>query len=111
MKLTKDQKTAMEDVVYHLRDLGDGTKQPVVVKRGICAELYWGFGLPYEVMYDGVMRWPKYSGRRAFPIPHETCTPHGAYRNHYDLWADDAYGDLRRELCLWLADYFEEKYL
>jgi len=110
MKLTKDQKTTMEDVVYHLQGLGDGIKQPKNADRGICTELRWRFGLPDEVMYDGFAHWPKDSGWECHPIPHETCTPVHAFR-YCPLWADDAYGDLRRELCLWLADYFEEKYL
>jgi hypothetical protein len=55
-----------------------------------------------------MQKWPNYSDNWEYAVPHPTLKPDEAY-NTVELWADDEYGDNRRELCLWLADQLKEE--
>lgn len=53
----------------------------------------------YSVVENGAIGWPHHSGRRAYPVP---CKFHGTP----DKWSGEQ-GQLRRELCLYLATRLE----
>lgn len=106
---TFTKKEFIRNVVDHLRDLGEGTIQPQQKNIGICPILT----LEFDVwdLYDSFEQLPGFSGHRVFPIKHPTLDPMYAYLNSKNLWADDEYGDNRREACLYLADWIEDNYL
>lgn len=96
-------------VVNHLRLLGKGKILPENIRCGICSEILHKEGLNLYA-FDFSL-WPKFSGDLHFPIP--GCKGINSEEYYYfeyktDKWGDNQYGDLRRELCLWLADYFEK---
>ena len=94
----------MDNIVEHLRKLGRGEVELVDWEFGICKELSAMFH--YEIPKKYFEAWGKYSGDKIFPVPHETLEPSEAF-DLPDLWADDQYGNDRRELCLHLAECIE----
>jgi hypothetical protein len=96
------------DLIAHLKALGNGTQAPVSKHCGICYDVKTNFGYGVRDMTNDLMhQWPKYSGDDTYPVPHDKLNPHSAY-DLDDLWADDQYGDDRRELCLFLANALGE---
>lgn len=99
-----------EDVVDLMRELEDkfaeGFEEP-----GICAQidsLYVEyFGLAYIDLERIFKEWPESTGLRGFPVPHPLLTPSKAYRNS-QKWANTEYGDSRRDLAAFIADWIEE---
>ena len=64
---------------------------------GICSNLSI---LPLHIkpsLWTLFSRWPKYSGCREFPVPHQYLHPARAYSSTIDLWVGD-YGKDRIEL-------------
>ena len=47
-----------------------------------------------------VLRWPKHSGNRNYPVPHPELEPEEAYYGIANIWEGE-YGDNRRELLEW----------
>jgi len=102
------------DLILHLIRLGDGTDQPSDKRLGICNELQeWAIKPLYSrrdwdyvswLMVDPViLAWPKHTCDRAYPVPCPYLDEYFAFNHRRDLWADDEYGDNRRELCHYVA--------
>jgi hypothetical protein len=53
-------------------------------------------------------QWPKFSGDEHCPVPHLTAKPASAFR-FYKRWADDTYGNNRRELLDFMIGYVERE--
>lgn len=49
--------------------------------------------------------------RMSYPVKHPTLPSNKAYDEGEVFWGDDEYGDNRRELAAFMADFIEEKYL
>lgn len=104
-----------KELAAHLRALGTGEKRLMCRQHGICGELHHLVYLGHisnftRLAVTQLMRgWPKASGSYLFPVPHPNLDPADAFLELRDLWADDEYGDNRRELCRWLADRLEKE--
>jgi hypothetical protein len=94
-------------LVAHLRALGKGEIQPLDKHQGICFEVLVRFGPERQRIKALFSSWPKFSGCQKWPVPHPECDAVFAAVSSNNLWADDDYGNNRRELCLWLADQLE----
>ena len=101
-------------IIKTLRAWGSG-QEPLFDSYGLCANLVHLCGLS-EAAIDDLLNgafcsWPKYSGCRAYPIPDPEApsSKAAAYEIYYtqNLWDDSPYGNLRRELCLHVADWLE----
>lgn len=95
-----------KEIVNYLRLIGRGDIEPAYSGTGICTNLSEKFCYCVDVGVFG--GWSKFSGYYAYPIP---STEHGLssdeiYSRRAGMWSG-SYGDLRKELCLWLADYYE----
>ena len=55
----------------------------------------------YEAISILAKKWPGYSGISQYPVPHPSLDPWEAYQTQ-PLWADDEYGDARREFAQFL---------
>lgn len=112
-------------IIEALREWGRGQKEPFA-HYGICGNLAHIRTLSKATIYslrgkafcnlldEAFSSWPNYSGNRAFPIhdPEAPSNPFAARPIYYahetlSLWEDSPYGNLRRELCLHLADWLE----
>lgn len=102
-------------IIKTLRAWGSGQEKPLDY-YGLCGNLVHLCGLPEAITDDllgGAFRsWPNYSGSREFPVPapeapSDKAAACGIYYNHDNLWEDSPYGNLRRELCLHVADWLE----
>ena len=98
-----------------LREWGHGQKKPIAY-FGICGNLVHMRALPEAAIYtslgEAFLSWPKYSGNRGYPIPDPEASSDlgaacGIFYSHPNLWEDSPYGNLRRELCLHIADWLE----
>ena len=105
----------LNQTIKALRAWGSGQERPLF-NYGICGNLVHLCGLYEAVVYSSLgeafLSWPKYSGNRGYPIPDpkvpfDKAAAIGAYYSHPDLWDDSPYGNLRRELCLHIADWLE----
>lgn len=108
MTITKRETTTMNKrkLIKHLKSLGGGEIQPHHTTRGLCAEL-WHVGTNDILRYATrhlMTQWPKFSGDFNYPVPHPCMSPREAF-NTMPHWRCDEYGNARRELCLWLAEY------
>ena len=99
-----------------LRAWGNGQEKPPLSYYGLCANLVHLSALSEAVIKDlldeAFPRWPIYSGSREYPVPDPEAPSNKAaayriYYNHDNLWDDSPYGNLRRELCLHVADWLE----
>lgn len=102
-------------IIKTLRAWGSGQETPLV-NYGICGNLVHLCGLYEAVVYNSLgeafLSWPKYSGNRAYPVPDPEASSdlgaaYGIFYSRFDLWDDSPYGNLRRELCLHIADWLE----
>lgn len=103
----KPADSLLEAMVQHLYQLASGKVQPMDPEEGICYELKQLFGgQAMEFVMAPVVYWEHYTGDPLFPIP---CPfgghPRLRFKNTANLWKDSKYGDLRRNLCLFLAAY------
>ncbi len=102
----------------YLKGIGEGTIQPIEIEVGLCSNLqtwlqdyYWEERLENDLdiediamkLIDKMMKWDKATGTTGYIIPHPRLNPETAY-NDLPLWNQDAYGNNRRELCLWLSN-------
>ena len=102
-------------IIKTLRAWGSG-QEPLFDSYGLCRNLVHLCGLS-EAAIDDLLNgafcsWPNYSGNRVYPIPDpETPSDRAAackiFCCSFDLWDDSPYGNLRRELCLHVADWLE----
>ena len=99
--------------IKDLREWGSGQEKPRVF-FGICGNL--AQTLPEDKVDDlldeAFRSWPKYSGNREYPIPDpeapsDFAAAYRIYCSRHDLWDYSPYGNLRRELCLHIADWLE----
>ena len=105
----------LNQTIKALRAWGSGQEKPLVY-YGICGNLVHLCGLYKAVAYgplgEAFLSWPKYSGHRGYPIPDPEASSDlgaacGIFYGRPDLWDDSPYGNLRRELCLHVADWLE----
>ena len=92
-----------------LRDLGTGVRKPAKTRRGACWALmsFFSYKRSYKTIEQLAPTWPEFSGNIEYPVPHPTLDPEKAYVVRKQLWRNDAYGNARRRLCLFLADELE----
>lgn len=102
-------------IVKALREWGLGQKEPSV-RYGLCRNLHTLWSLPNaqidDLLQEAFRSWPKFSGCRMYPVPDpearsDLSAAHRSYNAHENLWEDSPYGNLRRELCLHVADWLE----
>ena len=103
-------------IIEALRAWGSGQEKPLLSYYGLCGNLIRLCGLSEaeidDLIDEAFRSWPNYSGKREYPIPgpeasSDTWTAYKIYYGHPNLWDDSPYGDLRRELCLHIADWLE----
>ncbi len=82
-------KVDLQDMVDHLRALGNGVADPEVKYLGICHELAKHFEECTNVVYELFKDWPKYTGSDNFPIPHESRTAMNAFVCTGNLWCEE----------------------
>lgn len=120
MKLTQEQKVRIRK---HLKQLGEGKVLPSQSRYGICDEVYYKFGDPLgdtKILYKYFKTWDKFSGSLRFPV--STCAVYDSKgyisfegKGHFeyvvldDKWGDNEYGDLRRDLCLHIAEEMKKE--
>ena len=102
-------------IIKTLRGWGSG-QEPPLVSVGLCANLVQLCDLSEaaidDLLNEACPSWPSYSGSRGYPVPDPEAPSNkvaacGIYYNHDNLWEDSPYGNLRRELCLHIADWLE----
>ena len=100
-KAMPEDKRLKLDVAKYLQGLGDGRIAPPRPQHGICNavdntfgdKIFWVYGL----ISNYSKGWEHYSGDHPYPIP---CTQEQRRQSNY--WVGK-YGDLRRDLCLFIA--------
>ena len=107
LRMGKSSKVEKE-IIEYLKGLASGTIKPADTRLSLCCCLEQE-GLRIPKLSQIFESWSKYSGDIAYPIP----DPKGwgsAYTKFCragDMWEGE-YGDLRRELCQYIADYIKE---
>lgn len=102
-------KQEIKELIWHLRDLGTGRVQPEDPGHGICREINlpdMPGALP-GILYSHMSTWPLSTGSSMYPVPHPRLGCFTAYQRTEDYWANDEYGNNRRQLCLYLANAIE----
>ena len=98
----------IEELIDHLEKLGKGEIPPSRSCYGICTELVAVGGLGNMTRFVACRSkgWAHHSGNDYYPVPHPEW-PYRPLKGFVDAgqsrWTDDEYGDLRRGLCLYLA--------
>jgi len=88
--------------LYH--NMLEGSNSNIGPRKGVAEA--------YLLRKEGFKAWPSFSGDTVYPVPSTHCKDPEAqfdncnYNNSY--WARTKYGDLRRELAAFLAEYFKE---
>ena len=105
----------LNQTIKALRAWGSGQEKPSV-SYGLCRNLA-DLEILSDAALDNLLReafrsWPKYSGNRGYPVPDPEVPSDqaAACRIYYSLenrWEDSPYGNLRRNLCLHVADWLE----
>ena len=102
-------------IIKALRGWGSGQEEPFVY-YGICGNLAYRRPLSYatieNLVQEAFRSWPKFSGCQAYPVPDPKAlfnfsAARRIYYAHENLWEASPYGNLRRELCLHVADWLE----
>lgn len=101
-----------QSVIKTLRDASNGIlPSGMDLDYGICHLIYYICDRSdiYELFNHNVHNWPKFSGSISYPVPHPTMTPGSAFNTAFNgtMWDDSEYGQNRRDLCTWFADYLE----
>ena len=101
----------LSEIANYLECLANGTITPKNENCGLCKELWYIFGVKTTDLVD-IRMWPKFSGNIKFPIT-INGKPQIEYEYIYDCnkWGDDEYGNVRRELCAWIASKLRERIL
>lgn len=100
-----------ERIIEYLEGLANDTIEPANTTSGLCFCLSQK-GLRIYGMYEIFKSWNKFSGDGLYPVPDPEgrVTPSTKYLNTYNIWVGD-YGELRKELCQYLADHIKENSL
>ena len=102
-------------IIKTLREWGSGQKEPLVY-YGICGNLVHICTLSRataeNLIREAFRSWPKFSGYQEYPVPDPKAlfnfsAARRIYYAYENLWEDSPYGNLRRELCLHVADWLE----
>lgn len=116
----------MQELINWFEGLADGSIKPFDNEFGLCSQIddiYGDYmtdefiGECYDLidMDDLYASWDKFSGRHCYPVPAPICEdaveditcPEGVYdyymNNDLNMW-EGAYGDLRKDLCLHVAN-------
>lgn len=101
-------------IIKTLRAWGSG-QEPPLAHVGLCRNLQTLWNLSDaqadDLLQEAFRSWPNYSGSWKYPVPDpEAPFDEGAASSIYwtqNLWEDSPYGNLRRELCLHIADWLE----
>ena len=105
----------LNQIIKSLRAWGSGQESPLT-HYGICGNLKHSRRLSEAavtyLLRGAFLDWPNYPWNPSYPIPDPEALsdPDAArriYYSHKDLWDDSPYGNLRRELCLHIADWLE----
>ena len=101
----------LSQIIKSLRAWGSGQETPLT-DYGICGNLPLSYVAIDDLLGEAFRSWPNYSGNREYPVPDpealsDPAAARGIYNSCEDLWDDSPYGDLRRELCLYVADWLE----
>ena len=106
----------LSQIIKSLRAWGSGQEEPLFSHYGLCRNLVHRCGLSEaaidDLLDEAFRSWPNYSGNRRYPVPDPEApsSKDAASKIYYDrnhLWDDSPYGNLRRELCLHVADWLE----
>lgn len=104
-------------IIKALRGWGSGQEEPFV-HYGICGNLADRRPLSHatieNLIQEAFRSWPKFSGCQSYPVPDPKALSnvfaarriYSAHQN-FNLWEDSPYGNLRRELCIHVADWLE----
>lgn len=111
----------LTEVSTNLRAIGNCETEPYDLSRGICNHLnnafdYWmdDYDIASGVVTELAQSWSKFSGNDSYPVPSTfgEQRPSEAYNFHFDIWQnqwkDNTYGNLRRELCIHMADEIDK---
>ena len=98
-------------IIKTLRAWGSGQEKPLI-DCGICGNLPFSYAEIDDFLNEAFCSWPSYSGNPEYPVPDpeapsDVAAAYRIYYGSFDLWEDSPYGDLRRELCLYVADWLE----
>ena len=101
--------TAVGERIIH-EDEATGFRLIIDTRSGICDAVSHRVGGPAMLSaFDAAIeKWPGYSGETIYPVPHPAMDPADAFYGNTNLWDDDEYGDSRRELAAFAADWIEE---
>jgi len=107
---------AINDTINYLKNLRLGST-PSEPKYGICSNLKTFLDSRVNKVitknilckvYNLSHTWSKYSGDDTYPVPDpEGVDPEDKYDITHNKWTG-CYGDLRRELCLYLAEELQK---
>lgn len=103
----------MKVLIEHLRKLGNREIEPDCTGNGICWELRClrvkGIDIDYNLIESIWSNWEHFSGNISFPLssPDSKDDPATQWTSRYK-WDNTPYGNLRRELCLYIADELEK---
>lgn len=102
-------------IIKTLREWGSGQETPLAYV-GLCRNLQTLWNLSDaradDLLQEAFRSWSHYSGSWKYPAPDPEAPSSKAaaskiYYDSRDLWEDSPYGNLRRELCLHVADWLE----
>lgn len=123
-----DRLEVRDTVVWFLRGIADGG-EPLSECTGLCYNMdehihlyaltngkptgWYNDATEYisNLSKQAFAAWPEFSGDMCYPIKGRDVSPGQAYHDAQDLadmYADDWYGDARRRLAGFLAEYFVE---
>ena len=80
---------------------------------GLCSYLSCGLNRHdlMTILGEQLPSWPLFSGILNYPVPHPQLDPGIAYHRTRKWGIKTVYGQNRRALCLWFADYLEQNLL
>jgi len=96
-----------KQLVTDLIAIGNGEMK---IQTGLCMYMSIMHNVKYSLMDVLFPMWEGFSGNISYPVSHPTMQPWDAYNSYVDStkWGDHKYGDNRRALALFLAEYFKE---
>lgn len=102
---------SLQDLAKLLTAVANKEVEPPYSGAGICYMVTRNNARHYSLVKEIIAAWPKHSGNRLFPIPHADYPAGIAYVEIHNLWDNTDYGNLRRELCWYIAEEIKEKHL
>jgi len=99
----------VQEVADHCWDLSDGTVLPKDTNDGLCDELELFCRINCYYMKTVFLESPENLENNAtFPVPSTHLTQKAIFYHYDNEWLDNDYGDARRRLCAWIAEWLEE---